>query len=405
MCTNEFVKVCAFLIVKFVPKMELRFMSNNKKNCVNEIYEVGQQVDNLQDSYESKKDISPEILQIIQCLDSYFDKPLPYNDYNYMTVYFYTKANYLTVKLRIANRHYEELHKIVDSYKKYDSLKEMYFELMLERMTFMRSSIAAYASSDFSISKLWMAQVHTNLANLYLETGRILESLEELESVKFDIGMAMGNYGGKLYELAKYSLDESEQKEALLNALSHFQLVVNHGKDDSYIRPEEYHLFCESEVFIKELLNNKYSEIPVYSDFPDNSLKDLGIEDNQYRKWCRDNRLAISFRNIVDKYSSTDDMHLPNLGIAYFSKDDTLSYYSWFNTIKQEYNMARYSIFQIENIECNIDDTHLSQQDILLINTLDYPAIGYRTEMLKLSSKTAYGVLDKIGGVDKQRPL
>lgn len=42
----------------------------------------------------------------------------------------------------------------------------------------------------------------------------------------------------------------------------------------------------------------------------------------------------------------------------------------------------------------NVDE---SQENILLVNTLDYPSIGYCTEMLKNALKTTYGVLDKIG--------
>ena len=40
---------------------------------------------------------------------------------------------------------------------------------------------------------------------------------------------------------------------------------------------------------------------------------------------------------------------------------------------------------------------HESQRNNILINTLDYPALGYRTELLKVSLKTAFSVLDKIG--------
>lgn len=375
-------------------------MNSNASLHIDEIYDIGQKVDGLQDLYSIEKKISSEVLQAIHFLEVYFNKPPIYgDDFDYKTVYFYTKANYLTVLLEIACVHYKQLQGEVGSLKGYTSYEEMYFELMLNRLSLMRSSISSYSqNSATQISKQWIAQVHTNLSNLYLETGRILESLEELESVKFEIGMAMGNYGGKLYQLANCSLDKSEQKELLIDALSHFDLVVLHGKDDPYMPSKSYDDFCAAESHIQRLLEHSdYREVSVYSDMPDGYFKDIGLEDNPYRKWCRDNNLALSFRNIVEKHSNTDDIHLPNLGIAYFSKAGTLSYYSWFNTIKQEFNMARYILFQTEYENRDADEVHLSQQNILLINTLDYPAIGYRTEMLKLALKTAYGVLDKIG--------
>jgi len=320
-------------------------------------------------------------------------------DLDYQTIYFYTKANYLTVLLGIAHKELDGLKEKVVSFQKYESYEKMHFDLLLSRLTFMRASTASYAQNPNTlISKHWIAQVHTNLANLYLESGRILESLEELESVKFQIEMAMGNYGGKLYELAQHSLDKSEQKELLVDALNHFKLATLHGKNDNYKHPAAYDGFCTAQTYIQEVLeSDEYSEISIYTDIPDDYYKDLEIKDNLYRKWCRDNKLALSFRNIVKLHSKTDDIHLPNLGISYFSRDDTLSYYSWFNTIKQEFNMARYLLFELENNTYEADEVHPSQQDILLINTLDYPAIGYRTEQLKLSLKTAYGVLDKIG--------
>ena len=58
--------------------------------------------------------------------------------------------------------------------------------------------------------------------------------------------------------------------------------------------------------------------------------------------------------------------------------------------------MARYFLYLAEKGFDSIDP-HESQKDILLINTLDYPAIGYRSELIKTSLKTAYGILDKVG--------
>lgn len=91
-----------------------------------------------------------------------------------------------------------------------------------------------------------------------------------------------------------------------------------------------------------------------------------------------------------------DNIHIPNLGIGYFAEDNTLTYYSWFNTLKQEFNMARYSLYLAET-NINYGNIHESQENVVLVNTLDYPAIGYCTEMLKTALKTAYSVLDKIG--------
>lgn len=70
------------------------------------------------------------------------------------------------------------------------------------------------------------------------------------------------------------------------------------------------------------------------------------------------------------------------MGLGYFAHDHTLSYYFWYNTLKQEYNQARYFLYLTESYAQDYE-VHESQENILLINTLDYPAIGYQTELLK----------------------
>ena len=88
--------------------------------------------------------------------------------------------------------------------------------------------------------------------------------------------------------------------------------------------------------------------------------------------------------------------HQYNAKIGYFSEDNKLSYYFWFNTLKQEFNIASYFLYLVEKDLAGIDP-HESKTGILLISSLDYPAIGYRSELIKTSLKTAYGILDKVG--------
>ena len=143
------------------------------------------------------------------------------------------------------------------------------------------------------------------------------------------------------------------------------------------------------------MLKDFFEDVPIYEDFEVKELSEFEIRENIYRTWCRENQLALSVINICQKKSLVDSIHIPNLGIGYFAKDNTLTYYSWFNTLKQEFNMARYNLYLTEiNIKCG--NIHESQENILLVkNTLDYPSIGYCTEMLKTALKTAYSVLDK----------
>lgn len=361
-----------------------------------DITTIGQHIDTLQDWNNAQQD-STILLQKVNEIESEFLAiDLSNQSADFQTIYYYTKANYLTVLLEIASRHY---CKIQDRppFSIFPSFDEMRMDYTVRRLSYFRKAIELNnTSTDSKISKTWMLQVHTNLANLYHETGRIVESITVLEPIKLSLDMALGNYAAKLYALSAHSLDESEQKETLIESVLHYQFLIERYQPSSTMPEDIYLSFCQAKEYVQQLLKHKYEQTKVYADFPDSEIEELGLPQQKYRIWCREKQLALSFRNIYQKESNVDDLHIPNMGIGYFSKDNTLSYYSWFNTLKQEFNMARYFLYLAEEGFDGIDP-HESQRDILLINTLDYPAIGYRSELLKTSLKTAYGILDKVG--------
>ena len=64
----------------------------------------------------------------------------------------------------------------------------------------------------------------------------------------------------------------------------------------------------------------------------------------------------------------------------------------FFNQIKQEYVSARWLYFEGINAKA----LHMSDRDVLLYNTLDYPAFGLAIEKTKIAFRMAYSLLDKI---------
>lgn len=361
----------------------------------NEIHEIGQKIDLLQQiNYKTKNE--QKILELVDLISEYFENNKGDNvDVDYNVIYFYTKANYLTVLIEIMKKQKITLYK-KDYYSSYNSEDEMLYDFTVLRLDYLRKSLKLYRLSEKSdIREEWMVQVSVNLANLYMETGRIVESIEELEPCKFTLGMALGNYAAKIYQLSTYILDEHEQKELLLFAKYHYHILSEYN-DDPLMPKDILENLKKAEDYVDLVLEDCFSDIAIYKDFDTHDLKGFDIKENLYRLWCREEQLALSVINICQKKSLGDTIHIPNLGIGYFSEDNTLTYYSWFNTLKQEFNMARYSLYLTDTI-VNYDDIHESQENVLLINTLDYPSVGYCTEMLKSALKTAYGVLDKIG--------
>lgn len=361
-----------------------------------DIFGIGQHVDILQDWNNSQYDISILLQKINEIECEFLAIDLTAKSSDFQTIYYYTKANYLTVLLEVSSKHYCTI-KGFPPFNKFPSFDEMRMDYTVQRLSYFRKAIELYdTSTNSKLSKIWMLQIHTNLANLYHETGRIVESIAVLEPIKLSLDMALGNYAARLYALSAHSLDESEQKEALVVSLLHYQFLIEKYHPSSTMSEVIYRSFCQAKEYVQQLIAQKYEQIQVYADFSDSEIEEFELPQQDYRIWCREKQLALSFRNIYQKKSNVDDLHIPNMGIGYFSEDNTLSYYSWFNTLKQEFNMARYFLYLAEEGFDGIDP-HESQRDILLINTLDYPAIGYRSELIKTSLKTAYGILDKVG--------
>ena len=66
--------------------------------------------------------------------------------------------------------------------------------------------------------------------------------------------------------------------------------------------------------------------------------------------------------------------------------------FGFFNQMKQEFASARYLYYE----GIHAEGTHFSDTDVLLYNTLDYPAYGLATEKIRLAYRAAYSLFDKI---------
>lgn len=86
-------------------------------------------------------------------------------------------------------------------------------------------------------------------------------------------------------------------------------------------------------------------------------------------------------------------MTLPSITVpldsASFQPPPIIGFY---NQLKQEYVSARFLLFEsLQSV-----DTHYSDEDVLLYNTLDYPSYGLSTEKLRLVYRMAYSLFDKM---------
>ena len=116
------------------------------------------------------------------------------------------------------------------------------------------------------------------------------------------------------------------------------------------------------------------------------------ITNEDYWDWVAENSLALNTINDIDYMTKNnqDTLHLPNI---LTSINDHSSFYGIFNQIKQEYCSARYILY--EGMYNN--KNHFSDENVYLVNTIDYPKYGLNIERVKAAYRSAYALFDRIG--------
>lgn len=360
------------------------------------IFEIGELVDAfelyLRELKPSDELDTSKIKEIEEELEK-FD--LESDDKDAVALYYYTLANYQKFLKVIAGNDFDLLKSNSKYVSEYNTQEDFYKDSYALRVEAYRKAIKSIPENSKQ-NKAGISRFYVNLANLYHEMGRVVESIELLsdaEKVVDSFPMAMGNMGIKHQTLANSLTDEphnfSIAKFLFRNGLELLTETLDNAKEET-VPLESFEDFRDWEIELERILDTYFCETQEWN------IKEDVEED--YKKWSAQNNLSLNFINIAYNYGNVDDIHIPNMGLGYFRNSNDLEYYSWFNTIKQEYNMARYFLYQVVTDERVIgNDVHESQRYNKLVNTLDYPTIGYRTELLKTSLREAFGVLDKIG--------
>ncbi len=361
-----------------------------KENALNQIILTGQIIDTLDMESINRKTHEMDFTLITKIEEhlSNIQTDMLSNDEEIL--YLYTVANYDSVLFRIADQDFDTVKCYSNKLQRYNTFEQGYHKSYFERVDYLRKALALHSEKS-KVSTVYMAQVSINLANIYYEMGRVIESIEVLSETNKSISMfpmALGNLAIKHHTLAECCTDENVKRYLLEQALIGLDVIFKSEKNKEYIDEDQEKVFSNWGVYIKGILDQYLGDIKPW---------DNGYDVNDiYKNWCSKKQLSLNYINVICKQGNVDNLHIPNMGIGYFQEDQKMTYYSWFNTIKQEYNLSRYFLYQEDTITYE-GSFHESQGYNLLINTLDYPALGYKTELIKSALKTAYGVLDKIG--------
>jgi hypothetical protein len=122
---------------------------------------------------------------------------------------------------------------------------------------------------------------------------------------------------------------------------------------------------------------------------------DLGEtpEEKAYRQWCLSEKLYLNPLNDLGPLpiAAQDVLTLPPIRTRIAAKMPwTIGF---FNQMKQEFVSARYMYYQ----GVTSTESHFSDHNVLLLNTLDYPSYALAVERQRTAFRIAYSLFDKIG--------
>lgn len=327
--------------------------------------------------------------EILEILGGLFETSREQNDLERLTTSIEI-ANYVNLEnfdsLSKANYYYflGNAWSYVQRIKYPDTNFEFESEEIEKQITYYRKSLGLLKEKNNDFIK---CQVLTNLGNLFSHIGRIVESQEYFNlclSVDSKFGMAIGNRGFGLFHYAK-----------LIYEPIHQFIFMQHARKDLLESCKMNDVYADAKNAFHSLAKHIETAYPIeeLEDFKkyDNYYKGLAEDEIDYRTWCSGNRLFINPLNdvLTESVVANDYLFAPSMVLKV---DEKPIYQSMFNQIKQEYVSARFLFY--ESLQSN--DTHFSDKEVTLMDTLDYSVYSLSLEKTKISFKVCYSIFDKI---------
>lgn len=279
------------------------------------------------------------------------------------------------------------IEKILYLYRQSINLQENYIEELEKMETEEQGNFFAVYNSTI-----------VNYSNLLSSLGRIPSAIASIrKSAVTGFGMAIGNMGGYLKHYSQVDYDTGHRGNHYIESLKLLKIAVE--SEDPNIHPFAREVFNKDIVTTLSFFKNMtYEDIEVDTtllftkinevDWYDSTIN----EEDRYSNWKVVNSLALNTLNDYDKREEreNDSLHLPNMVMSV--NETKPIYHGLFNQIKQEYCAARYLLFDgIYN-----KSLHFSDDDVYLIDTLDYPVYSLNIEKIKSAYRTIYSLFDRI---------
>ena len=245
-----------------------------------------------------------------------------------------------------------------------------------------------------ALAELRRLQIFTNLANSLNHLGRSIEALEVYDSalaVSPKFGMALGNRGIARSHFARSLWVKSHRLNGMILACEDLK-----GAQSADVLWDSGGYPYAKRVFMAEISRiERLVDIDALRVYTGSDRAQLGRSkaERTYRIWALINRLFINPLNVFgrDAVGAADCLTLPRHRAKLH---DPPQYIAWFNSILQEFVLARLLLYEGTVLGGN----HFADRGVTLIDTLDDPAYSISIEKARLSFRSAYSLLDKIAG-------
>ena len=251
---------------------------------------------------------------------------------------------------------------------------------------------AANSSAFESMHPIRRCQILTNLGNLFDTLGRFIEaraSWNAALAIDPNFWMARANRGRALMHYAVALYDPGHHEVLAYHAYRDLVDGVASIATHPHLGDDRLAAFFTQSA---ERIADHYDIAAIGRDHqPDGWNMGASGPERSYRYWCLHNVLFLNPLNDVEAASvaANDIMGLPDF-ITAIGEPPIIT--GMFNELKQGFASARWLLWE----GTNSDDPHFSDRDVLLYNTLDYPAYGLSVEKVKIAFRMAYSILDKI---------
>jgi tetratricopeptide (TPR) repeat protein len=229
-------------------------------------------------------------------------------------------------------------------------------------------------------------QILTNLGNALSRCGRLVEAIEWYDrALDLDgtFGMAVANRGLVLVSYTNL-VHEPSRRNAVMRA----------ARGD-LVRSLEHALEGGASEIVRDALARVEARAPEgfpwAQQVPPGTLEDYPANDRPYRHWGLDHRLFLNELNDLGAWpiGARDTLSLPGY-VAPLGEGPR--FIGFFNQMKQEFVAARWMLYEGLSDEGN----YPADAELVLADTMDYPAYSFRTEQVRLAFRSAYSLLDKI---------